>query len=107
MLAPVSVRECLILLAHGSVYDFKGNERHEMAALYLLIDVAVKETKIGLNVMIFLVLGASVMWQIKMGLAWKLQVWFFFLSVAAVWFGSVRDTDVLDMNASVECVVLV
>ena len=30
-----------------------------------------------------------------------------FLSVAAVWFGSVRDTDVLDMNASVECVVLV
>lgn len=30
-----------------------------------------------------------------------------FLSVAAVWFGSVRDTDVLDMNARVECVFLV
>ena len=45
LLAPVSVRECLILLAHGSVYDFKGNERHEMAALYLLIDVAVKALK--------------------------------------------------------------
>lgn len=34
------------------------------------------------------------------------SVVFFFL-VVVVWFGSVRDIDVFDMNVSVECVVLV